>query len=51
MAGKILGQLAVSLLVLGVYTGLGLTALVSFAALGLLDPRLLVYFFVFFLVT
>ena len=38
MAGKILGQLAVSLLVLVVYIGLGVLALFSFAIVGLLDP-------------
>jgi ABC-type Na+ efflux pump permease subunit len=51
MAGKILGQLAVSLLVLVVYTGLGLSLLVSFALYGLVDPLLLVYLLVFFLIT
>jgi ABC-type Na+ efflux pump permease subunit len=51
MAGKIFGQLAVSLLVLLVYAGLGLALLVSFALIGLLDPWLVVYLFVFFLIT
>jgi ABC-type Na+ efflux pump permease subunit len=51
MAGKILGQLAVSLLVLGVYSGLGIAFLISFAMLGLLEPLLVVYLFVFFLIT
>ena len=51
MAGKILGQLAVSLVVLLVYTGLGLALLVSFALIGLLDRWLIVYMFVFFLIT
>jgi ABC-type Na+ efflux pump permease subunit len=49
MTGKILGQLAVGLLVLVLYMGLGLMALMTFASLGLLDPMLIVYLFVFFL--
>jgi ABC-2 type transport system permease protein len=51
MAGKILGQLGVSLLVLTVYTGIGLLLLVSFALAGLLDPWLIMYLFIFFLIT
>jgi len=50
MAGKILGQMAVSLLVLALYILLGLVLLSSFAMLGLLDPLLIVYLIVFFLV-
>jgi ABC-2 type transport system permease protein len=49
MAGKILGQLCVGLLVLSVYMGLGLMALLSFTMLGMLDPWLIVYLFAFFL--
>ena len=49
MAGKILGQLVVGLLVLVLYLGLGLVALISFASLGMLDPLLIVYLLVFFL--
>ncbi|MGE5360690.1 MAG: ABC transporter permease [Bacteroidales bacterium] len=49
MVGKILGQLVVGLLVLALYMALGLVALVSFATFGLLDPKLIVYLFVFFL--
>jgi ABC-2 type transport system permease protein len=48
MTGKILGQMAVGLLVLLLYAGLGLIALISFATIGLLDPMLLVYLLVFF---
>jgi len=51
MAGKILGQLAVSLLVLFVYAGLGIVLLISTAMLGLLDLSLLVYLLAFFLIT
>jgi ABC-2 type transport system permease protein len=49
MVGKILGQFAVGLLVLSLYLGLGLIALLSFASLGLLDPKLIVFLLVFFL--
>jgi len=51
MAGKILGQMAVSMLVLAIYIGLGLVTLMSFAMLGLLDPLLIVYLIVFFLIS
>ena len=50
MAGKLIGQLGVSLVVLGVYGGIGLVALVSFALAGLLDPWLLFYLVVFFVI-
>jgi ABC-type Na+ efflux pump permease subunit len=50
MAGKILGQMAVSMLVLALYIGMGLLMLMSFAMLGLVDPLLIVYLIVFFLV-
>jgi ABC-2 type transport system permease protein len=49
MVGKILGQFAVGLLVLALYIGLGLIALVTFASLGLLDPSLIVFLLVFYL--
>ncbi len=49
MTGKILGQMAVGFLVLALYAGLGLVALVSFATLGLIDPLLLVFLVVFYL--
>jgi ABC-2 type transport system permease protein len=51
MAGKILGQMAVSMLVLALYIGMGLFLLVSFAMIGLLDPVLIVYFAVFFVIS
>ena len=51
MMGKLLGQLAVGLLVMGIYVGLGIFALFQFAMFGLLDPMLVVYLLVFFLVT
>ena len=49
MVGKILGQFAVGLLVLALYMGLGLIALLSFASLGLLDPSLIVFLVLFYL--
>jgi ABC-type Na+ efflux pump permease subunit len=49
MVGKILGQFGVGLLVLALYLGLGLIALLSFASLGLLDPALIAYLLIFYL--
>jgi len=49
MAGKILGQMAVGFLVLVLYAGLGVAALVSFAMMGLLDPKLVAFLLVFYL--
>jgi ABC-2 type transport system permease protein len=51
MAGKVLGQMAVSLLVLAAYVGIGVLMLSSFAMLGLLDPWLIVYLVIFFVIT
>jgi ABC-type Na+ efflux pump permease subunit len=51
MAGKILGQMAVSLLVLALYLGTGMLALWSSAMIGLLDPSLVLYLFLFFFIT
>ena len=51
MAGKIIGQMGVSLVAMGLYIGLGIVALVSFALFGLLDSRLLLYLMVFFVIT
>lgn len=50
MAGKILGQLAVGLVMLSVYGGLGVLGLISLAAIGVLDPMQIVYLLVFFLI-
>ena len=50
MAGKILGQVGVSLTALGLYVGVGMVALLSFALFGLLDPWLLVYLAIFFII-
>ena len=51
MFGKLLGQAAVGLLGMAIYLGLGLLALYSFAMIGIIDPLLIVYFLVFFLIT
>ena len=51
MTGKILGQMAVGLLILLLYAGLGILALFSFAAIGLLDPVLLVYLMIFYVLS
>jgi ABC-2 type transport system permease protein len=51
MAGKILGQMAVSMLVLALYLGAGLALLTSFAMIGLLDPMLIVYLLIFFVIS
>jgi len=50
MTGKILGQMAVGFIVLMLYSGLGIAALVSFAMIGLVDPVLLVFLFIFFVI-
>jgi ABC-type Na+ efflux pump permease subunit len=49
MTGKILGQLLVGLLVLALMLGLGLSALFSFAMMGVLDPTLIVLLVVLYL--
>jgi ABC-2 type transport system permease protein len=51
MAGKILGQLAVSVVALGWYLAIGLVLLTAFALLGLLDYTLLLYLAIFFIIT
>ena len=49
MAGKILGQFVVGLMVLLVYLGLGLVAMMSFAMLGLIDGWIIFFLFIFYL--
>ncbi len=51
MAGKILGQMAVSMLVLALYIAMGLLMLMSFAMFGLVDPMLIVYLVIFFVIS
>ncbi len=50
MTGKIIGQLCVGFLLLALYAGMGLSALVSFSLLGLIDPWLIVYLLIFYLI-
>ncbi len=50
MAGKILGQLGVGLLMMSVYAGLGVLALVSFALTGLVEFWQLAVFALLFLI-
>ncbi len=51
LAGKILAQMAVGLVILTIYSSIGLLGLLSMAMLGLLDMTLLVYLLIFFLIT
>jgi ABC-type Na+ efflux pump permease subunit len=50
MAGKLIGQMGVSLVGLSLYLALGAVSLLSFALLGLLDLRLIGYLLVFFVI-
>lgn len=50
MAGKLLGHMAVSMLAMGLYIAMGLMMLTSFSLFGLLDPWLIVYLIVFFVI-
>lgn len=50
MAGKLLGQLAVSLLVLALYIAMGLTVLTSLALFGLFNLWLILYMLIFFVI-
>lgn len=50
MVGKILGQMCVGLLILTLYSGMGIVSLVVFSLAHELSVMLLVYLFVFFLI-
>jgi ABC-2 type transport system permease protein len=50
MWGKLLGHLGIGLVMMSVYVGLGVLALMQFAMFGLIDPMLIVYLLAFFLV-
>jgi len=50
MAGKIIGQMAVGLILMGLYAGMGIAAMVSFAFLGLVNPWLFLYLLIFFVI-
>lgn len=51
MAGKLVGQAAVSLIGMSLYLTMGMAALASFALFGLLDISLIAYLLIFFLIT
>ncbi|MGH7133520.1 MAG: ABC transporter permease [Phycisphaerales bacterium] len=50
MVGKILGQMTVALLIMVVYGGLGISGLVVFALMDLIEPIKLVWFVCFFFI-
>ena len=50
MAGKLIGQMVVSLLVLSLYIAMGLTVLTSLSLFGLFNPWLILYVFIFFVI-
>jgi ABC-2 type transport system permease protein len=50
MTGKILGQMCVGLLILVIYSGLGIGSLIVFSAQHLVNPVSIVYLLMFFLV-
>src|SRR4029077_1780407 len=48
MAGKLIGHMAISLLVMGLYLAMGLAVLTSFSLFGLLNLALVMYLLIFF---
>ncbi len=50
MAGKLLGQLGIGVLMVGVYLGISVVALVQFSLFSLLNPVLLLYVLVFYVI-
>lgn len=50
LAGKIIGQMCVGLTIIAVYSAMGMSAMVSFAVMGLVDVSLFFYLFIFFLI-
>jgi ABC-type Na+ efflux pump permease subunit len=50
MAGKLLGHMAITLLAMSIYILLGLLTLTSFSMFGLLQPILILYLFIFFVI-
>jgi ABC-type Na+ efflux pump permease subunit len=50
MAGKLLGHMGISLLAMSIYILLGLLTLTSFSLFGLLEPMLILYLFIFFVI-
>jgi len=50
MAGKLLGQMGIGILMVCVYLGIGVVALVQFSLFSLLNPALLLYMVVFYII-
>jgi ABC-2 type transport system permease protein len=50
MAGKLIGQMVVSLVALGLYILMGLAMLTSFSMFGLFNPWLILYILIFFVI-
>jgi ABC-2 type transport system permease protein len=50
MAGKLIGQMVVSLMALGIYILMGLAMLTSFSMFGLFNPWLILYILIFFVI-
>ncbi len=50
MAGKLIGGVAITLVMLSLYIAMGLVLLSTFSLFGLLDPWLIVYLAIFFLI-
>lgn len=51
MTGKIIGQMFVGFVILAVYGGMGVAALIVFAMAGALDPMMLVYLAIFYVIS
>ena len=51
MAGKLLSQLGIGMITIGIYVALGFLALFQFAMFGLVDPVLVVYLLVFYVLS
>lgn len=51
MAGKILAQMVIGLIIIALYAGLGISALSFFAVLNLIDPLHFVYLGIFYLIS
>ena len=50
MTGKIIGHMAVGFVMLTLYAGMGIAALMSFALVGMIDLSLLLYLLLFFVI-
>lgn len=51
MAGKLIAQLGIGLMIIAMYVGLGFLALFQFAMFGLVNPVLILYLLVFFVIS